>query len=78
MHAHLWILSLEALRVFLALLCLSTLVFYAWSVFLAREFFTRPPSPRSREGWTGVSVLKPIRGVDPHAAASFASFCRQD
>jgi ceramide glucosyltransferase len=78
MHAHLWILSLEALRVFLVVLCLSTLAFYAWSIGVAREFFTRPALPRCRDGWTGVSILKPIRGLDPHAAASFASFCRQD
>jgi ceramide glucosyltransferase len=78
MHSHLWIYSLGSFRFLLAVLCCSTIAFYGWSVGVARKFFGSNPPSRARDSWTGISILKPVRGLDPNAAASFASFCRQD
>lgn len=68
------------LRVFPILfgLCLAAYGFYALlSVWAARKWRRthRPYSPH----WTpGVTILKPVRGIDAEAYANFASFCRQD
>ncbi len=78
MHPHLWIFILSMVRFLLATVCVSTIGFYGWSVLVAREFLGRGAQGKARDSWPGVSILKPVRGLDPNAAASFASFCRQD
>jgi ceramide glucosyltransferase len=55
-------------------------VYYLIALFSSWQFFRRP-RPRNSATHTltpPVSILKPIRGLDPDAYENFASFCRQD
>ena len=55
-------------------------IYYCISLYSSWRFFHRRPKPgNANHGFTPpVSVLKPIRGIDPEAYENFASFCRQD
>ncbi len=65
-----------AARLFLVLAA-APFVYYAIALFSTWRFFRRPP--RRGDAFTPpVSILKPIRGMDPDAYQNFASFCRQD
>ena len=62
------------------LVCVFPFIYYAIAVYAIGRFF-RDPSvrPRPKSGYTPpVSILKPVRGLDPGAYENFASFCRQD
>ena len=62
--------------VLLLIPCLSATGFYAYAIYSARDFFSR--SPHMDAGFLPpVSILKPIRGLDPEAYANLASFCQQ-
>ena len=66
------------IAVYLVLVLAATpFIYYSIAIFSCWRFFRRP---RRRD--TGfrppVSILKPIRGLDPDAYENFASFCRQD
>ncbi|HZV59223.1 MAG TPA: glycosyltransferase, partial [Candidatus Eremiobacteraceae bacterium] len=56
---------------------LGPLVFYGLAIYAGLNYFRRlrrlPPA--NREYAPGVSILKPVRGVDHEAYENFASFC---
>src|SRR5262245_7745919 len=56
----------------------APLLYYAFAWDSARRFFARSGPPDDPSFAPGVSVLKPVRGVDRHAFEHFASFCLQD
>ncbi len=69
-----------ALRLLLLLLALAPLVFYLLSFYTIIDYFRsirRSPS-RDDSATPGVSILKPVRGIDSEAYENFASFCRLD
>jgi len=65
-----------------ALLCVAAIpfIYYAIALFSGWRFFGRTSTtPRKQPAFTPpVSILKPVRGLDPDAYENFASFCRQD
>lgn len=76
-HAHTWLPLLSGVRVVLSVLCLSTIAFYAWAALLARRLFTAS-APDGDNDSPGISVLKPVCGIEPNALANFDSFFRQE
>ena len=63
-------------------LCVAAIpfIYYGIALFSGWRFFNRPTSTtRARSAFTPpVSILKPVRGLDPEAYENFVSFCRQD
>jgi ceramide glucosyltransferase len=58
-------------------LAFAGLVYYLLALWCARDFI-KGRSDRVPHFHPPVSILKPVKGLDPHMYASFASHCRQD
>jgi ceramide glucosyltransferase len=68
----------EALRYAALLVAAAPLGYYAAATAMAWRFFRRERARKLPEYTPGVSVLKPVRGIDFGSWENFASFCRQD
>ena len=68
-------------QVLLAVGIAASVIFYLVGYYEARRFFRpRPGSKASHEGKTsgpGITVLKPLKGLDAELYANLASFCEQ-
>src|SRR5271165_5971684 len=73
---------MDASLIRIALLCVAAIpfIYYFLALFSAWRFFRHPSArpPRVAAYTPQVSILKPVRGLDPDAYENFASFCRQD
>lgn len=60
--------------------CIFPFIYYGIAIYAIGRFFGDPcVQPRPQSGYTPpVSILKPVRGLDPGAYENFASFCCQD
>jgi ceramide glucosyltransferase len=65
-----------------ALLCVAAIpfIYYGIALFSGWRFFNRSSFARVAQATftPPVSILKPVRGLDPDAYQNFVSFCRQD
>ena len=62
--------------VLMAFALISSVVFVL--AFLAVLRFLAQPEPSDPSTWPRVSILKPVKGLDPAARAGFVSFIEQD
>jgi len=71
---------LSVLRLAVLVLAAGPLVYYLLSLYCTIEYFRglRRLPPRDDSFAPPVSILKPVRGVDPGAYENFASYCRLD
>jgi ceramide glucosyltransferase len=53
-------------------------IYYLIVLYSSWRFFQQPRAGAQAAFTPPVSILKPIRGVDPDAYENFSSFCRQD
>lgn len=75
--------AITVIRWLVLALALGPLFYYLAGIYSGRRFFREARRKNSQallwpENAPSISVLKPVRGVDPGAYENFASFCRQD
>src|SRR6202035_5090026 len=75
--------AIAVIRWAILALALGPLFYYLVGIYSAWRFFRvahrrAGHTPPAQDEATPVSVLKPVRGLDPEAYENFASFCRQD
>jgi len=66
-----------ASEVFLAIAAIP-FIYYFIAIYSSWRYFQQPASAPDESFTPPVSILKPIRGLDPDAAENLASFCRLD
>lgn len=67
-----------AAELFTALLTASGIIYSALALWAARRF-ARTPAPQPDPAFTpGISILKPVKGLDPHMHAALVSHCTQN
>jgi ceramide glucosyltransferase len=62
---------------FLLLLVVAGWIYWVLALWLVRGMFKTRPQAKS-EFTPAVSILKPVKGLDPQAYQNFASFCQQN
>jgi len=75
--------AITVIRWAILALALGPLFYYLVGIYSAWRFFRvahrrAGQTPPAKDEAPPVSVLKPVRGLDPDAYENFASFCRQD
>lgn len=68
---------LTPLRVIILAIAALPSVYYLVAIYSARRYFRTARQPTG-EFTPPVSILKPVRGLDPASYENFATFCRQD
>src|SRR5271154_2836215 len=66
-----------ATEVFLAIAAIPV-IYYFIAIYSSWRYFQKPSTAPDESFTPPVSILKPIRGLDPDAAENLASFCRLD
>lgn len=61
-----------------ALLTLCGIIYCILALWAARKFERTPAPPADPAFAPGISILKPLRGLDPHIHAALASHCSQN
>ena len=66
-----------SLATLLLVLVVLSWIYWAVALWCVRDFFCRDAPPPDADFAPPVSILKPVRGLDPGAYENFASFCSQ-
>jgi ceramide glucosyltransferase len=67
-----------AAELFTALVTASGIIYSAMALWSARRFDRTPPPQPSPAFTPGISILKPVKGVDAHMHAALVSHCTQN